>query len=573
MNKIFKKITSAFLSAALISLPGFVPVFAEYAADTCETENEEMNIVFFEADEDFIPEDEGSDAPSDEEMDFAETISDAIENYQNAVLDDDKYTLTVDVSDFNITTDDFYDYYTIISNILLDTPEFFYVNLSSGIGYGYEYTENESVEHIINIWLILKYSPEETETELRNFKLEAERIISDIQEKAETDFDRALLAHDYIVENCEYDNDLKLRGANDVLLRKKAVCQGYSSAYKYLLKNMGINCVNAYDTKEEHEWSLIELDGNWYHVDVTHDDPVPNRLGYVSHEYFLITDEEIKRANNGSGNSSWDKEGIYVCDDKTYSDAVWRNAVTSVIYDDDDRYFAYAYGDKDYHLTAAIYKADEAFENVYPLYTLFDESKPSEELSRDDMWDFIGFYSGLYKIGGALYFNTAKSIFKLELDSGKAKPERIYTPSFEDSEYSQEIYGSCAGTNVIYYTEGIKAPGALSYDNPREYAVGTKGSGDFDVTVSETGDQMLEGTVTPELTEEAKKDDTVIYVGIYENEILKQVVFKTLSEYEADNDFDISTYYDSNNRYTYKIFTWGDDLTPYSYAYDEEIIK
>ena len=33
-----------------------------------------------------------------------------------------------------------------------------------------------------------------------------------------------------------------------------------------------------------HAWNLIKLDGEWYQVDVTWDDPVWDRLGRVCHD-------------------------------------------------------------------------------------------------------------------------------------------------------------------------------------------------------------------------------------------------------------------------------------------------
>lgn len=35
-----------------------------------------------------------------------------------------------------------------------------------------------------------------------------------------------------------------------------------------------------------HAWNLIQIDGNYYHVDVTWDDPLQDRLGYVWHNSY-----------------------------------------------------------------------------------------------------------------------------------------------------------------------------------------------------------------------------------------------------------------------------------------------
>ena len=42
-----------------------------------------------------------------------------------------------------------------------------------------------------------------------------------------------------------------------------------------------------------HAWNLIKIDGEWYHIDVTWDDPTPDLLGRVNHVFFLISDDAI----------------------------------------------------------------------------------------------------------------------------------------------------------------------------------------------------------------------------------------------------------------------------------------
>ena len=44
-----------------------------------------------------------------------------------------------------------------------------------------------------------------------------------------------------------------------------------------------------------HTWNLVKLDGQWYHVDTTFDDPVVNEgtIDVLSYRYFNITDNQI----------------------------------------------------------------------------------------------------------------------------------------------------------------------------------------------------------------------------------------------------------------------------------------
>ena len=45
------------------------------------------------------------------------------------------------------------------------------------------------------------------------------------------------------------------------------------------------------DGAEGHAWNLVKLDDEWFSLDVTWDDPVPDVEGRVKYGYFLINDE------------------------------------------------------------------------------------------------------------------------------------------------------------------------------------------------------------------------------------------------------------------------------------------
>lgn len=127
---------------------------------------------------------------------------------------------------------------------------------------------------------------------------------------ASSDYDKAKALHDYIVLNFEYDyenyllNNIPSESYTVVGLfsNRKGVCQAYALAYNLLLKNVGIESyfVSGFGDGGGHAWNYVIIDGVGYHVDTTWDDPVPNRPGYVRHNYFMLTDEQI-----GRDHSNW----------------------------------------------------------------------------------------------------------------------------------------------------------------------------------------------------------------------------------------------------------------------------
>ncbi len=116
--------------------------------------------------------------------------------------------------------------------------------------------------------------------------------------------------HDYIINKTTYDSEhaLSILSSNKdyvplyqshkavgPLLQQKAICGGYSDAMALFLNKMKIP--NLRISNEKHIWNLVKLDNNWYHLDLTWDDPVADE-DMIIYEYFLITNEQIKKINN-----------------------------------------------------------------------------------------------------------------------------------------------------------------------------------------------------------------------------------------------------------------------------------
>lgn len=130
-----------------------------------------------------------------------------------------------------------------------------------------------------------------------------------------SDYDKIKFLHDYIVKNCSYDpNGKNIYSAYGCLIDGKAVCEGYSKAFAMLCEKAGIPCINimgeATNKKnkvESHMWNMIMLNGCWYHIDVTWDDP-KNLFDddYVRYDYFNVNDDMIKSDHRSISNKYMD---------------------------------------------------------------------------------------------------------------------------------------------------------------------------------------------------------------------------------------------------------------------------
>lgn len=116
------------------------------------------------------------------------------------------------------------------------------------------------------------------------------------------------IIHNYIIDNTQYDK-LKYEDKNDktyksntaygVLIEGYGTCNGYADAMAIFLDKL--NIINYKISNEKHIWNLVYLDGSWYHLDLTWDDPISD-ININRDIYFLITTEKLEELNDGTHN-------------------------------------------------------------------------------------------------------------------------------------------------------------------------------------------------------------------------------------------------------------------------------
>lgn len=216
---------------------------------------------------------------------------------------------SVDVSDGDYTVGDFWDALGIVA---VD-PEYYWA--ASQFGFGYiDSNGNSSPQRTERLTSISLYYvvPTNTVPDVINAtEAKVSEALTWIPNNA-TRFQIVQALHDYLVRNCVYDRSAvnevisPSRTAYGALANGKAVCQGYSLAYKLLLRRAGVPAVYVGSDSMQHAWNMVQMENNgWYHVDVTWDDPIlhtstypeGNDGGYfrdVSHELFLRCDSTMR---------------------------------------------------------------------------------------------------------------------------------------------------------------------------------------------------------------------------------------------------------------------------------------
>ena len=116
---------------------------------------------------------------------------------------------------------------------------------------------------------------------------------------------KAKSVHDWLIEYLEYSGDSPDKGTiYGACIEKKAVCEGYSRLYKYMLDKLEIENVlvvgtatNSTGSTEDHMWNYLKIDETWYAVDPTWDDPIVYGNGRITeeitHAYFMVGSDKL----------------------------------------------------------------------------------------------------------------------------------------------------------------------------------------------------------------------------------------------------------------------------------------
>ena len=181
----------------------------------------------------------------------------------------------------------------------LEHPEIFYVDfdalsLSFAVQNG-KYTASIDAGRYGSYYINGGFS---TATDVASAKTAFNNKVTEL--KAELDLkvtpkEKVALANTFICSLAIYDfcaDDAALASAirtpYGALVNGKAVCEGYSRAFKVLMDTQDIPCIEVvgyvYDENnnlEPHAWNYVSLDGKWYIVDCTYNDAASYKEDYL----------------------------------------------------------------------------------------------------------------------------------------------------------------------------------------------------------------------------------------------------------------------------------------------------
>ena len=174
-----------------------------------------------------------------------------------------------------------------MNSLVLDNPELFYIDITKMYLLTNITTRILSTTYEVSIsgngdsYLEEGFnSEEEVDVAISNIENIKNEIISNTSGNT---VDKIRYVHNYLIDTVEYNVNAGtgIRDIYGTLINQKAVCEGYAKAFKYIMDELEIPCIlvcgtatNSVGVTENHAWNYVQIDGVWYAVDVTWDDPI-----------------------------------------------------------------------------------------------------------------------------------------------------------------------------------------------------------------------------------------------------------------------------------------------------------
>lgn len=181
------------------------------------------------------------------------------------------------------------DFPDIVYSVLYDHPELFWLETHMN----YSYNGSGDVTEVTVLF-------NSTGSSLRQSQQNFENAVAKVLTKANTfssDIDKVKYVHDYLTNIIDYTYNAPLnQSPYSALVLGKTVCAGYAKAFQYCM--MKLEIPTAYivgEAGESHAWNLVKLDGEYYNMDVTWDDPISNPPTTYYYNYFNVTDSVLSR--------------------------------------------------------------------------------------------------------------------------------------------------------------------------------------------------------------------------------------------------------------------------------------
>ncbi|MDR0914094.1 MAG: dockerin type I domain-containing protein [Oscillospiraceae bacterium] len=211
-------------------------------------------------------------------------------------------------------------------------PEFFYLSNS----YSLSYMEDPATGR----YIVYAFKPNYTFTaqQVASMQAQINTVVDDIIKLTafgQTQLEKIMIVQEEILRIADYSDPIPnppdvAYTMYGILVNGSGVCEGYTHALNYILGKIGIETAYAPSNDMGHAWSMIKLDGQWYHCDLTWNDPTgPVAYGDFYHNYLLKSDSAFSKAIAGNAHYNW--EDVPAANSNNYDSAFWNDVESRII--------------------------------------------------------------------------------------------------------------------------------------------------------------------------------------------------------------------------------------------------
>ena len=242
------------------------------------------------------------------------------------------------------------------------------------------------------------------------------RAIADLAGPDWSPLEKVLFLNDYLALHYQYHEQGTNGDAYRFLRDGEGTCNAYTMTVLAVMERLGVPCSYVRSESLNHIWNIVQIDGTWYHLDVTWNDPEMRsdygarmeNPSHVGHTYFLLSTDALRAANGGDhfARDDWEYGAYVSCTSARFDESFFQDAISGFVPVDGLWYFLSSNGlfvwDGQSSAPEALLSFPAWFQRRYPFVT------------------FSGYAtdSGLYRVGSKLYFNTSFNVLAYDLSNG-----------------------------------------------------------------------------------------------------------------------------------------------------------
>ena len=198
--------------------------------------------------------------------------------YANAVDLDPDFNLTTKIHSSKLRD--------IFDSVRMDNPDLFWLSTA----YSYSYDNNDNVTSMTLGFYDMVNNLDSFKNDFYNCADSALEHIMGL----DSDIEKVKHVHDLLTNINNYEFGPLDQSAYSGICQGKTVCAGYASAFQYYMQRLGILSATLYgDAGESHAWSMVYLDGDFYEMDVTWNDPIGNPATTYYYDYFNVSSSKM----------------------------------------------------------------------------------------------------------------------------------------------------------------------------------------------------------------------------------------------------------------------------------------